>query len=278
MTAIVPGRCPVVFVVLSAAFAPTDQGNHALSAIAETASVGGKALLLPVRLDDAAAPEAIQSISALDARASTPEAIAEGVAAKLREWKPSGRSGPRQTPDEELIRSLLTIAEREAQWMRRAYPSVDIEDVIHITMYDLRRLHRERPIAQPQDDAHLQTLVRWTLRRALVMEQRREFAALRRLGPPLNFEVEDPSPPSEGVGRRRPNLACDRAVACVRTGTRKVAILRWSRLSDNYGSRGNLRGRCQAPAVQGTFETARLDRQRGMTTWRIVPAMSPSDD
>lgn len=87
ITTIFPATCPTVFILLSGAYTASVQSTHELAIILEAALGKERSLVLPAHLDDSPIPEPIRSVAILDARSTSPEAVAERVEAKSREWK-----------------------------------------------------------------------------------------------------------------------------------------------------------------------------------------------
>ncbi|MFN0052938.1 MAG: sigma-70 family RNA polymerase sigma factor [Planctomycetales bacterium] len=125
IAAVFPRQCRVAFVALSTAYSASDACQQELAAITESATQYETSLVLPVRLDDSLAEEAIRSHLILDARSASPEDIGAQVATKCREWTKA------------TTRTVLALVDKlRPAIMRvcRSYSISDVEDVVQDTI------------------------------------------------------------------------------------------------------------------------------------------------
>jgi RNA polymerase sigma factor (sigma-70 family) len=132
-----PTRCQVAFIVLSCAYLASEQSNRELATIVEASQIGTQPLLLPARLDDSVIPEPIRTLTALDVGSVTPDAVAENIATRIREWKKNAsqtrkhmnESNEHWSNSGHLSALVRTIARREALRLRPAISVVDSEEI-----------------------------------------------------------------------------------------------------------------------------------------------------
>jgi RNA polymerase sigma factor (sigma-70 family) len=149
VAAIIPSKCQIVFVVLSSSYSASEQSLRELTILLEAAKSEASSLVLPVRLDDSTVPEAIRSIAILDATADSPTVVAEGVVAKIRDWKSLTKppsSSPQTTDEEALVRALIDRSAAEIVRLRRMHPAIDAEEVVQQAIIDVVARHRKTAV------------------------------------------------------------------------------------------------------------------------------------
>jgi RNA polymerase sigma factor (sigma-70 family) len=138
LAAIFPAQCTAILVVISAKYSASEHNTSELALISEAATDSGeKSIVLPVRLDDSPVPKALRTVAILDARGIQPEAVAEMVAHRFREWKKAGESPDRAAPrateralGQAVASVLMEMTSHELAYLRKSFPDVDAEEVV----------------------------------------------------------------------------------------------------------------------------------------------------